>query len=174
MNCPAMIRIKGDRFKILIKGYDLCTKRLPIKSRSSLRKIVERYVVNSDVERATDKLYDVTEFIRRLRIKGGPRYRFLLVRICSALGYGTKECLKDIWPSFISRGHEYLLYGMVFPGLDIKADGCKFYKEWTEDVLDQCGTCDYIVAHNNEYWEEYWRKNKTLPITLKNEELEEE
>jgi hypothetical protein len=71
MNCPDMIRIKGDRFKILIKGYDLCTKRLPIKSRSSLRKIVVRYVVNSDVERATDKLYDVTEFIRRLRIKGG-------------------------------------------------------------------------------------------------------
>ena len=49
---------------ILIKGYDLCTKRLPIKSRSSLRKIVERYAVNSDVKRATDKLYDVTEFIR--------------------------------------------------------------------------------------------------------------
>lgn len=164
MNCNTGVRIGGDDFIVFVKGYGIRYERRPVRRRSELRKIVERYVVPEDVGRATESLYEVVKFIKRLRIDGGPRTRFLLVRICSALGYGTRECLKDIWPSYVSRKHEYLLYSIVFPGLGIKADGCRYFEEWVNDVLNQCTCGDNTVAYNRwrpweEYWVDYWKRN---------------
>lgn len=137
------------------------------------------YLAMWNVKRATESLHEVVEFIRRLRIGGGPRPRFLLVRLCSAFGYGTLVGLKDIWPSYVSRKHEYLLYGMVFPGLDIRADKCKCYDEWVGDVLEQCTPGLHDIAFNrwrpwNDYWVDYWRKNKTCPIVEEDEGVEKD
>jgi hypothetical protein len=65
---------------------------------------------------------------------------------------------------------------MVFPGLDIKADGCKFYKEWTEDVLNLISVVHVTTLSLTimNIGRNIGEKNKTLPIALKNEELEEE
>jgi hypothetical protein len=51
MKCETEVRIAGEDFRVLVKGYHVCCERGPVRSRTALRKIVERYVVPSDVER---------------------------------------------------------------------------------------------------------------------------
>ena len=90
------VKINGRSYDLLVSGYKVRKEKVEPCSRSKLRKVVERYVYEDDVDKVTEVLLFVHEIMRMRKIGNAPRTRFLLVRICSALGCGVKECLRDI------------------------------------------------------------------------------
>ena len=159
------VKINGRGYDLLVSGYKVRKEKVEPCSRSKLRKVVERYVYEDDVDKVTEVLLFVHEIMRMRKIGNAPRNRFLLVRICSALGCGVKECLRDIWPSYERRKHEYLLYGVILPMTPVDVSNCIYWKDWAAEVVRQCKYNERYAENRwrswREYWEEHWRREES-------------
>ena len=160
------VDIDGKKYGLRLGEYVQYKDRVKLPARSKVRKIVEKYVFKSNVDRVTDILCIVHERISWNKVKGGPCNRFLLVRICSALGCRVKECLTDIWPSYERRKHEYFLYSTVFPHMSIDTSNCVYYRDWADEVVRQSNEDGGGFTGNKwrsweEYWEEHWRREES-------------
>jgi hypothetical protein len=157
------VEIDGKIYKIEAGKYGLSGRKIRMIYPSSLRHSVEKYVFDDDVEKVVELIVDAYRLMYAEDLKGCPGVRFLVVRICSALGCGVKESLRDIFPSNDKSKHEFLFYGIIIPSLSIDVSGCVYYRMWADEVKwRSSGSSNCLVGYKwknwNERWEEYWWK----------------
>ncbi|CAB4026198.1 Hypothetical predicted protein [Paramuricea clavata] len=132
-----------------------------------MRRSVVKYVADNNVDEVVEHLVNVYRLMYYEDLKGCPSIRFLIVRLCSALGCAVRDCLRDTLPSNDKSKHEFLFYGIIVPHLQIDVSRYIYYRMWADrlkqrldnDWSAQLSYVGYEWKDWRERWQEHlWRK----------------
>lgn len=162
-----------------VKGYTVGGTPKGRRSLASYRHTVRKFIGPGNLEQMCILVWGIGELLRLNGIGGVvPGPRFLLMRLCSAVGVKPLPELADIGLSNTRGNYEYLLFGFLYQKLKFHPEHCPYYMSWTDDVLRQfLADRTRYVCNEWKPWQEHWRlqlPEKPKPIVITDPDVEHE
>ena len=163
------ISIRGKTYKIEAGKYELSNRKTRTIYPLQVRRCVTKYVNKWDVDKVVNVIVDAMRLMYSENIEHCPSMRFLIVRVCSALGCEPTERLRDLYPSNEKSKQEFLFYGIIVPSLSLDVSNCSYFIEWYKDLRRRArGQRNNCIGYEwkdwDDRWTEFWLRENSVRI----------